>query len=211
MYPTESFVNDTLSESPKEQNNDKKKDLDINYVHRQLRHLREQALQVTMISHGFNSIGKLEFCEPCKLAKARSKPVPKKTHNIANEPAERMFIDLSGPFSATTKGPRYHIGIVDDFSRALWSYSISSKKLVGDAFKNHLQEMKSLGKCIKFLRCNNAGENTAYLELMAQEKGISMEYTNPHTPQQNGVVERKFPTLHRKANAMLHAVQDLSE
>ncbi len=184
-----------MTEKPNDQAPRNLKDLDINYGHRQFGHLSEQALQATMIHHGFNPIGQLKFCKPWAIAKAKSKPVPKVTHNIASKPAERMFIDISRPYLATIKGSQYYIGIVNDFSWASWSYFIHSKKLIGDVFKNHLRKMNNLGKKIEFLHCDNAGKNTAYLQPVAEEAGIHMEYTTLHMPQQNGVVEQKFPTL----------------
>mgnify|MGYP002065521692 CR=1 FL=1 len=36
-------------------------------------------------------------------------------------------------------------------------------------------------------------------------RGIVMEYTAPHTPQQNGVVERRFVIDRKRAMAMMYA------
>ena len=56
---------------------------------------------------------------------------------------------------------------------------------------------------MKYLRCDNAGENVKQLREVAEKYGIEMEYTAPHTPQFNGIVERRFPVLLEKAKAML--------
>jgi len=60
------------------------------------------------------------------------------------------------------------------------------------------------GHQVKFIRFDNAAENKTAVEML-QEKigGIIPEYTAPHTPQQNGVVERRFPTLKMRASAMM--------
>ncbi len=47
---------------------------------------------------------------------------------------------------------------------------------------------------IKYLRCDNAGENLEDLSSVCTKHGIQMEYMAPNTPQQNGVAERKFFT-----------------
>jgi len=46
---------------------------------------------------------------------------------------------------------------------------------------------------VKFIRCDNAGENVQLEEASKEEGlGVVFEYTAPNTPQQNGRVERGF-------------------
>jgi len=50
--------------------------------------------------------------------------------------------------------------------------------------------IQSHGHQVKCIRCDNAGENKVAVELLQERiEGIIPEYTAPHTPQQNGVVE----------------------
>ena len=42
------------------------------------------------------------------------------------------------------------------------------------------------------------------LRLVCDKYGITMEYTAPNTPQQNGVVERKFVTIRDRSSAMTY-------
>ena len=54
--------------------------------------------------------------------------------------------------------------------------------------------------------CDNAGENIKGLSAMCDRLNITIEFTAPHTPQQNGMVERKFVTIRdRSVSAMLKA------
>ena len=64
------------------------------------------------------------------------------------------------------------------------------------------------GYIVKYLDCNNAGENNA-LEKFCQQKGlgITFEYTAPGTPQQNGRIERKFATLYGRVREILNHAQ----
>ena len=49
---------------------------------------------------------------------------------------------------------------------------------------------------IKKIRLGNRGENRMlHAKTNQQNLGIKFEFTAPGTPQQNSVVERKFPTL----------------
>jgi hypothetical protein len=57
-----------------------------------------------------------------------------------------------------------------------------------------IEELKSKGFPVKFIRMDHGGENKALIEL-CRVKGIVAEITPPHTPQYNGVVERKFATI----------------
>jgi hypothetical protein len=59
---------------------------------------------------------------------------------------------------------------------------------------------------------DNSGENVKLREKVDEypDLKIKFEYTAPHTPQQNGKIERKFATLYGKVRSMLNAAQ-LSE
>jgi hypothetical protein len=60
-------------------------------------------------------------------------------------------------------------------------------------------------KQVKFIRCDNAGENKTFKkQCIAEKLGIEFEYTAPNTPQQNGVAERKFATLFGRSRAMMN-------
>ena len=76
-----------------------------------------------------------------------------------------------------------------------------------------LQELKGKNQTMKFIQCDNAGENTAESELKRQATesiiqvtrawGIEMELTAPHTPKQNGVTERAIALIEERAIALL--------
>ncbi len=71
----------------------------------------------------------------------------------------------------------------------------------------HMEYCKGSGFKIEFLRCDNAGEHQAKLKDTCNRHGITMEYTAPGTPQQNGIVERRFAIDIDKALAMMLAGQ----
>ena len=71
-----------------------------------------------------------------------------------------------------------------------------------------IKDLKSKhGINVKYIRCDDAGENTKLEEACLKEGlGIQFEYTAPGTPQRNGRVERKFTTLYgRVRTTMDHA------
>ena len=71
---------------------------------------------------------------------------------------------------------------------------------------------KDTGKRVQHIRLDNSGENVKLREKVNEypDLKIKFEYTAPHTPQQNGKIERKFATLYGKVRSMLNAAQ-LSE
>jgi Reverse transcriptase (RNA-dependent DNA polymerase)/Zinc knuckle len=142
-------------------------------------------------------------CGACALAKARAKAVPKTTLTRATQPGERLFVDFSGPYSPSLNGSTMWLMVVDDFSRKTWCFYTKSKALIAGKLRPLLQELKGIGKVVKYVRCDNAGENTKHLKDLCVQEGIIMEFTAPHTPQQNGVAERAFVTIRNRAHAMM--------
>ena len=59
---------------------------------------------------------------------------------------------------------------------------------------------------IKKIRLDNSAEIRMLLHANSDQQnlGITFEFTAPGTPQQNSVVERKFPTLMGRARAMMN-------
>ena len=75
----------------------------------------------------------------------------------------------------------------------------------------HLKTWKALvenqsGNNIKFLRTDNGKEYVnKNLQQLCEESGIQMQHSTPHTPQQNGVAERKNRSLKEMATCMIEA------
>jgi transposase InsO family protein len=63
---------------------------------------------------------------------------------------------------------------------------------------------KQTRKCIKVLRSDQGGEYTSgAFKSYCKFHGIQQQFTVPHTPQQNGVAERRNKTLVECARSML--------
>jgi len=153
---------------------------------------------------GISVNGKLKPCEACALHKAKQKPVKKVTKNRANEVGGRMFMDMSGPFHPTIGGSRYWVLVVDDFSRMGFCGFLKEKSELASWMMKFIQFVEVQGYHVKIIRCDNAGENkTAIQEIQEKYGGIIPEFMAPHMLQQNGVIERRFPTLKTRASAMM--------
>jgi hypothetical protein len=185
--------------------------LDINEAHELLGHMGVKSLKDTAKLYDWDLLGELKVCVGCTEAKAKAKPVAKTTVQKAGRPGERLFIDTSGPYAKFVIGSKYWIVIVDDFSRMKWSFFRKQKSDIRGVLSAFLEQLDGLKYQTKFLRCDDAGENTKQLADVCKKRGIKIEHTAPHTPQLNGVVECAFVILRQRAMAMMFSAKFTDE
>jgi hypothetical protein len=71
--------------------------------------------------------------------------------------------------------------------------------------KTLLTYLKIANWIVKFIRCDNAGENmTIKNDPEIKSYSIKFEFSGPRTPQRNVKVERKFQTLYGRIRVMLN-------
>ncbi|KAI5325276.1 hypothetical protein L3X38_034350 [Prunus dulcis] len=129
-------------------------------------------------------------------------------------PLEIIHTDIC-PFPVPTiEGHRYFITFIDDFSRFCYIYLIQNKSSAFEVFKIFKTEVENqLDLKIKFLRSDRGGEyygkydeqgrHPSPLARFLQDCGIIAQYTNPGTPQENGVSERRNRTLKDMVRSMI--------
>ncbi len=67
-----------------------------------------------------------------------------------------------------------------------------------------VKTLREAGKPVKYIRCNNAGENLSFKKKIDENgMNVKFEFTAREAPQQNGKVERAFATLYGRMRAML--------
>jgi hypothetical protein len=87
----------------------------------------------------------------------------------------------------------------------MWAMLLPSKDAAAEAIKKvkAAAEVES-GRKLKVLRANNGGEFTvAEFAAYCASEGIKRHFSAPHSPQQNGVVERRNQTVVAMARALL--------
>ena len=182
----------------------RKQYMDINEAHQKFGHATESVVRETLKALEIIPTGKMSVCDGCARAKATQKRTNKTTKVTADKPGERLFMDTSGPYSETVMGSRYWFKFVDDKTRKSWDFYGARKNAITKFLKDILDKLKASGKPVKYLRCDNAGEHMSELRKICKgEYGIQLEYTAPHTPQHNGVVERMFSRDAKRALAMM--------
>ena len=193
-----------------EANGNKNKEVSINDAHLYFGHIGNSFVEQTLTKEGYHTTGESKPCESCMQAKAKAAGVSKTTDVEAEKPGERLYLDTSGPYSETLGGSQYWGKVVDQYSRKTWGAFMKKKSEIPQMAEALLDKLIAQGYKVKFLRCDNAGENGNKLKQICEKRGIKMEYTAPNTPQQNGIVERRFVTDRERAHAMmLHANFDL--
>ena len=174
--------------------------------HRRFAHLHYKALpEARKVVTGM-----LEFkhdhegiSQGCAEGKHTRGPFPSsvtKTSNIL----QLIHSDLSGRLPVTSLGGcSYYMTLTDDFSRKTWIYFLKKD----EAFK-WFRTFKALvenqtEKKIKVLRTDNGIEyESNESNDFCREADIKKETTTAHTPEQNGVAERKNMTIVEAACAM---------
>lgn len=180
------------------------KSMDINKLHDVLGHKGEGLIRKTCKYLNIKVTGEFKACEACGIAKAKQKSLSKTTSNKAEKPGQRLFFDAAGPFIPTVSKNKYVFCVTDDNSRFSWVYFGKQKSEIGKHVKELVIQLKALKYDVKYLRCDDGGENKA-LESFCAEQGIALEKTAANTPQQNGVVERKLTVLIQRAHAQMRA------
>ncbi|GJU96563.1 putative ribonuclease H-like domain-containing protein, partial [Tanacetum coccineum] len=125
---------------------------------------------------------------------------------LITETLQLLHMDLFGPTNVRSIDQKYYsLVVTDDFSRFTWTFFLGTKDETFYVLKEFIALIENqLNKKVKGIRCDNGTEfkNAKLIELCG-EKGIKRDYSNPRTPQQNGVAERKNRTLIEAARTML--------
>ena len=145
------------------------------------------------------------FCQDCALAKNHKLPFST-PQSVSTKSLELLHCDVWGPSPVVSvSGYRYYLLIVDDYSKYSWYFPLKSKSSVFSTFVEYKSYVENtLGNKIKVVRSDSGGEFTShqfqnYLKL----HGIFQQFSCPHTPEQNGCVERKHRHLVETARTLL--------
>lgn len=144
-------------------------------------------------------------CEECMIAKARRSNLNQIAKNPSTTPGERIMIDTSSVKTKDDKQRgRFWLLVVDEATNMKWSFFLQTKNQQVPVLQNFIKTLKDMGHPVKFIRCDNAGENESLKKQMEKEgSSIRFEFTARQTPQQNGKVERSFASLYGRMRAMM--------
>ncbi|GJT33597.1 zinc finger, CCHC-type containing protein [Tanacetum coccineum] len=180
--------------------------------HARLGHLNFESLRSMAqrdLVHGIPAIEHTtQVCDVCLIGKHSRAPFPKKAKARSTLPLDLVYGDLCGPITPPTpSGKKYIFLLVDDYSRYMWVYFLSTKDQAFDTFKEYKSMVeKELRTTLKMLRTDRGGEFTSNeFTQYCKENGIARQLTAPYSPQQNGVVERRNRTIMSTTRCMMKA------
>lgn len=148
----------------------------------------------------------VEKCEPCILGKMKRKSFPKSSETKTSCVLELVHSDVCGPMEVESiGGSKYFMTLTDDYSRYTVVYFLRKKSEVLSCFKAYVVQMENLmGKRLLKVRTDNGGEYTSTeFHNYCKQMGEFQEFTNPYTPEQNGISERLNQTIVNAARSML--------
>ena len=186
--------------------------IDVKIFHEVLGHVGDEVTKETALYYGLKIQGSMHPCGDCLKAKARQKNIfnynNQTSHSIIA--GERLGFDISSIKDVSLGGSKFWLLVVDESSDMCWSFFLKGKGETHIKIHGLICELRDrFNKMVKFLRCDNAGENKKTEEYLKEKGiGIQFEYTAPNTPQQNGKVERKFATLYGRIRATLNSLGD---
>ncbi|GJZ50793.1 zinc finger, CCHC-type containing protein [Tanacetum coccineum] len=133
-----------------------------------------------------------QICDACLLGKHSRTPFPNQAKFRSKNPLDLVYGDLCGPISpATHSGKKLIFLLVDDCTRFMWAYFLTSKDQAFSTFKEFRQKIEmEMRMKVRMLRTDRGGEFTSNeFTKYCKENGIARQLTAPYSPQQNGVAE----------------------
>jgi transposase InsO family protein len=151
----------------------------------------------------FNSVK--SHCKHYLAGKMHQLPFPV-SNNKVTAPFQIVHADLWGPApSVSLNGFRFYLVLVDEYTKFTWVYLLTHKSETFTLFKQFTALVHNQFKqSVQIFRTDCGGEftSTAFNTFCA-DNGIIHQLSCPHTPQQNGVAERKHKHLIQCALALL--------
>ena len=179
----------------------------INGMHYSLGHAKDATLRGTAKQLHLKLTGHRKYCSGCREAKAIRAAVPKITSFRAARPLERLFGDLTGPFSLSAGGARYCMLLVDDYSNVGWVLFLKDKtdSTVTQAFRAFFAAIKTLIAVhgpVGSLRTDNGLEfvNDGFKDMLTELK-LKRELTPVDDAKRSARVERKLALITEGARA----------
>ncbi|PKU87366.1 Retrovirus-related Pol polyprotein from transposon TNT 1-94 [Dendrobium catenatum] len=146
-------------------------------------------------------------CISCNTSKMHKQPFPV-SNSICNKPFQIIHSDIWGPAPCLSKfGYRYYVTFIDDCTRFTWLFLLKSKDEVFSKFQFFCNLINNQFKTkILILRSDGGGEYTSHsFRNYLAANGITHQMSCPHTPEQNGIAERKHRHIIEMTRTLLHS------
>ncbi|KAG7552793.1 Integrase catalytic core [Arabidopsis thaliana x Arabidopsis arenosa] len=172
--------------------------------HSRLGHPHSQTLHHIISTFSLPISSKSQIpCNSCFINKSHKLPFFNTTIS-SSKPLEIIFSDVWSSPIISVDGYKYYVIFVDHFTRYSWLYPMKNKSQVAQIFPlfQALVENRFESK-ITTLYSDNGGEFIGLRQYLSS-KGISHLTTPPHTPEHNGIAERKHRHIVETGLTLLH-------
>lgn len=142
-------------------------------------------------------------CDSCLSCKTHKLPFTDSSL-LAEKPLHYIYADVWGPTHISVDGYRFYLLLVDSYTKYCWFFPMVHKSDVKSIVeKFHPLAERQFGLPIRNFYSDNGGEFVALKSYFATH-GIQWLTTAPHTPEQNGIVERRHRHIVETGKALLH-------
>jgi len=175
------------------------------FGHINFRDLHNMKRKASVEGMDFSIVNIPPDCKICIAAKLPRLPFPKVASRSSRK-LEIIHTDLCGPMRTTSNGgAKYFMTMIDDYSRWGDVIFLRSKDEAPNKLIQFIERVeRQTGIKVKQVQSDNGKEyRNQTLDSYFAKKGIQRRLSTPHTPQQNGVAERRNRTLVDSARAML--------
>ncbi|GJU27650.1 retrovirus-related pol polyprotein from transposon TNT 1-94 [Tanacetum coccineum] len=180
--------------------------------HRRLGHANMCSIQSLSSKELVRNLPKLKydkhFCDACKIGKQAHASHKAKNLVSTNRCLELLSMDLFGSSAIKSySGNLYTLVIVDDYLRYTWTKFLKTKSEAFEKFEILSKKIQNqLGCSIVAIRTDHGREfdNKVQFRAFCDVQGITHNFSAPHTPQSNRVVEKKNRTLQEMSRTMLN-------
>lgn len=130
-------------------------------------------------------------CQSCECNKSQRLPFAESSL-VSRGPLDLVYTDVWGPSPIpSVKGFRYYVIFVDHYTRYVWLYPLRLKSDVFSIFRQFKALVENhFNTKIVTVYSDGGGEYTALKDFLST-LGIQHLKTPPHTPQHNGMAERR--------------------
>lgn len=146
------------------------------------------------------------MCEACQVGKTCKLPFSSLVFR-SSRVLERIYCDVWGPAPVVSvQGFRFYVVFIDNYSRFCWFYPLKSKSDVFAIFKAfQLQVENQYNQKIAIFQSDGGGEfiNKSLTDHFAATE-IKQIVSRPHTPEQNGIAERRHRHITEIGLSMLY-------
>ncbi|CAL9000175.1 unnamed protein product [Prunus brigantina] len=162
--------------------------------HRRLGHPSNKVLSALVSQSLLGSPFRLSHnsCSHCALAKSVCLPFSSRDH-CSHEPFHLIHSDVWMSPVASFSGFRYYVLFTDDFTRFSWIFPMRLKSEVFHHFSTFVSYVETqFSMPVKQFQSDGGKEfDNGNFKQFCASKGIIHRFSCPHTPQQNGLAERK--------------------